>query len=395
MKPNTRTEVDARDLATVFVSGDFCPARIPPTELQGEDAAARVFGDLHKNIRSADLSMTNLECPLTLSVDSVRKVGLNLRAKPEVASFLQSAGFDVANLANNHIYDYGQSGLHDTLQTLRRHGLQHVGAGLTIQDAQATLALRVKDIRIAVVNFADAEFGGADPTHGGAHPLDLIDNAQCIQSAREQNDHVLVIVHAGHEHSHYPSPATQKRYRFYAELGASAVIAHHTHCIGGYETHRAVPIFYSLGNFIFPTRYKVADSWYEGYALSFRLTKDSLAFEILPYEQCKRGTVGISTSRKTEILNTIERLSLALSNHEEIQERWLQFCADSRAHYLEKISGFGRYKNATLKRLGLLDRAYRRSQQHLLRVWQVVQTETHREVVSTVLSSHLRYWEKR
>jgi len=54
-----------------------------------------------------------------------------------------------------------------------------------------------------------------------------------------------------------------KQYRFYAENGADAIVGHHTHCIGGYEIYKDVPIIYSLGNFLFTLPSK-REEWYSG-----------------------------------------------------------------------------------------------------------------------------------
>ena len=374
--------------AKIFVSGDFCPARGPVDELLQESAAKAVFGDFYEIIRDADLSITNLECPLTLSNRGIKKIGPNFKARLEIASLLKSVGFDMVTLANNHIYDYGQQGLSETLDTLQRYGLSYVGAGISLQEAQKPFFIEIKGVKLAIVNFAEIEFSCADSEHGGANPMDLIDNIHQIQEARNNADHVLVIIHGGHEHYHYPSPETLKRYRFYAESGAAAVIAHHTHCIGGYEQHKGVPIFYSLGNFFFPARNNMPCFWHEGYALLLKITKDTLAFEILPYEQCKDGTFSIDRNRSKELLEKIENINRVLSDDEQIAANWKKFTEERSLYYLTKISGFGRHKIAILRRLGLLEYFYRKSQ--LKFVQQIIRCEAHKEMACEALSHYLK-----
>jgi poly-gamma-glutamate synthesis protein (capsule biosynthesis protein) len=195
---------------------------------------------------SQELSLFLLsECPLTLSSNAIEKIGPNLKAHPDIANVLGAAGFG----ANNHIYDYGQQGLLDALKILKNSGLAYVGAGVDLKEAQEPFFTEIKGVRLSFINIGEIEFSSAGPGRGGANPMDLIDNFHQIQNAKRNADHVIVIIHGGHEYYHYPSPQTLKRYRFYAESGASVVIAHHTHCIGGYEVYKGVPIFYSLGNF--------------------------------------------------------------------------------------------------------------------------------------------------
>jgi hypothetical protein len=376
-------------IMSLFVSGDFCPASVPSDWLFKENNLKTVFADLSEEIRTADISITNLECPLTLSDKKINKIGPNLKASPEMASLLKSSGFNLVTLANNHIYDYGQQGLSDTLDALRKHGLSYVGAGLTLQESKKTFFIEIKHIKLAIVNFAEIEYTCADATRGGANPMDLIDNFYKIQDARNHADHVLVIIHGGHEYYHYPSPEMLRRYRFYAESGASAVIAHHTHCIGGFEQNKGVPIFYSLGNFFFPTRQKMPPLWHEGYALLFKITKDSLAFELLPYEQCKRGTLSIDKSRSKEILKKIKDINLTIENEEQIASHWETFAEEKYQYYLTMISGLGKYERAILRRLGLLKYFNRRKSQ-LEFVRQAIRCEAHKEATAKVLSKYLK-----
>src|SRR5690606_22347516 len=104
------------------------------------------------------------------------------------------------------------------------------------------------------------------------NPIDIIDNVKQINEARGIADYVFVIVHGGHEFFNLPSPRMQKLYRFYAEQGADIVIGHHTHCIGGYETYKGVPIYYSLGNFLF-TKQNPYEDWYLGLVLEVEIVE--------------------------------------------------------------------------------------------------------------------------
>ena len=126
-----------------------------------------------------------------------------------------------------------------------------VGAGDNLQQASKPLYIKIKNKTIAILNFAEQEFSVAGKNTAGANPLNIIDNYHSIQDAKQQADILLVIVHGGHEGYPLPSPRMVQTYRFFAEIGASVVVGHHTHCASGFEVYHGVPIFYSLGNFIF------------------------------------------------------------------------------------------------------------------------------------------------
>ena len=57
----------------------------------------------------------------------IRKSGPNLRGLPENISFLSAGRFDCAILANNHLGDYGPSGVLQTLDLLDARHIGHVG----------------------------------------------------------------------------------------------------------------------------------------------------------------------------------------------------------------------------------------------------------------------------
>jgi len=374
---------------SVFVSGDFCPVSYETYSLITKNTVKDIFGEIENFIHSADLSITNLECPLTVSKRAIKKIGPNIKAHPDTAKLLKEAGFDMVTLANNHIYDFGRKGLVDTLETLNKNGLDFVGAGLDLSEAQKTYFKKINGIKLAIVNFAEVEFSCADAEHGGANPMDLIDNVRQIQKAREKSDHVIVIIHGGHVHYQYPSPNTLQRYRFYAESGASIVIGHHTHCLGGYELFEGVPIFYSLGNFFFPALHQnQRPSWHEGYALLLNISKKSISFEIVPFEQCKNDFFGIDRSRHKELCAKIEKINLVLNDERQVTDQWNKYINEKNLYYLNKISGFGSYKTRVLRRLGLINFFYRKQQ--LINVHQFIRCEAHKEAAGSILAAYLK-----
>ena len=126
-------------------------------------------------------------------------------------------------------------------------------------------------ITIAIINFCENEWSIAEEDSAGANPMDFIDNANQIREAKAVHD--KVIVHGGHEYYNLPSPRMQKQFRFYADQGADIVIGHHTHCISGNEVYNGVPIYYSLGNFLF-TKNNTNEDWYTGLLLQVDIKSD-------------------------------------------------------------------------------------------------------------------------
>jgi poly-gamma-glutamate synthesis protein (capsule biosynthesis protein) len=231
----------------ILFTGDFSPCR--NFESVVLEKKAQVLGDALSLIETADLSFTNLECPLTTHNHAINKSGPALKANPACVEALKP--FSVVGLANNHILDFGKQGLADTLAACDQAGLITIGVGLDLKQAQQPFIQEVKGIKIAIIAIAEHEFNQSENAGAGSAPIDPIDNYQQIQQAKAQADIVIVTLHGGNEYFPYPRPGLRKLCQHYVDLGVEAVICHHPHVPGTYEYYQGKPIIYSLSNFIF------------------------------------------------------------------------------------------------------------------------------------------------
>ena len=95
--------------------------------------------------------------------------------------------------------DYGERGLIDTLNTCDKNNIHYVGVGENSGEASKPLYLKIKETKIAIMNFCENEWSIASKNSSGANPLNPIKNYYQIKEAKEKADFVLVIVHGGHE----------------------------------------------------------------------------------------------------------------------------------------------------------------------------------------------------
>jgi len=273
------------NLISFLFAGDF--ASCDRFERLALDKGHKIFGDLRENIASKDLSFLNLEAPLCIKGTPVAKSGPNLRAHPDCIRAVAEAGFNVVCLANNHIMDFGQSALVETIDICKRAGLVTCGAGKNLAEAQHVKIVERKGLKIAFIAVAEHEFSIAGPDKAGCAPLDLIDNILQIENSKKQADFVFVTIHGGNEYFSFPRPGLRKLCRFYITRGADAVICNHAHVPGAYEIYENKPIVYSLGNLIFD-HVRPPVGWNKGYAVSLAYNTDTKAFSqinIIPYTQ--------------------------------------------------------------------------------------------------------------
>lgn len=377
---------EADKTISILVTGDFSlTGRIEG--ICKRHGYERIYGNALPVLLNKDISITNLECPLTDAVVCVDKSGPSLKAGRECVAAIKAGGFDIAALANNHIMDQGAAGLAQTISACHGAGIQTVGAGENLAAAQQPLYRAVKGTTVAIVNCAEYEFSIATPDSAGANPLDPIDAYRQIQQAKKKADLVLVIVHGGHEYYPLPSPRMIKTCRFFADLGAAAVIGHHTHSPSGYEVYNGVPIFYSLGNFIFDWENHHHDAWYEGYFVTLTIAGTRVVdFVLHPYTQCKKDAClnmmeGIERQRFMERIN---KYSGEIPDAEAMEQRFQEFCESRGMEYLPIILSFGRIKRKLFK-LGLYGGGRKRA--HLLRLLNLFRCQAHKDVSVKVLES--------
>lgn len=271
----------------VLIAGDFCPQN-RVAELFNRGEYDLVLGKVRDITSKSDYSIVNLECPITKGGESpIVKQGPNLSCSKNGIDALKWAGFNCVTLANNHFYDYGEEGVENTLDECKEKGFDVVGGGRNIDEASAVIYKQIGSKIIAVINCCEHEFSISSKIHGGANPLNPIQQFYAIKSAKAKADYVLVIVHGGHEHWQLPSPRMKETYRFFIDAGADAVVNHHQHCFSGYEVYNNRPIFYGLGNFCFDRTGKWGTQWNEGLLIMLSFNDNNVEFKIYPYHQCK------------------------------------------------------------------------------------------------------------
>ena len=79
------------------------------------------------------------------------------RAKPERMSILKEMGTDIVSLANNHVYDYGEEALLDTVDFLEKASIPYVGGGRNIDEAKRPIYFIINGIKIGFVGASNGE----------------------------------------------------------------------------------------------------------------------------------------------------------------------------------------------------------------------------------------------
>jgi poly-gamma-glutamate capsule biosynthesis protein CapA/YwtB (metallophosphatase superfamily) len=100
-------------------------------------------------IKNSDISICNFEAPIKCSkMKPIKKAGPHIYQSRESIKYLKDVGFNFVSLANNHIYDYGQEALEETIQELKKFEIDFVGAGVDFKEAYQPKIIDKNGIKI-------------------------------------------------------------------------------------------------------------------------------------------------------------------------------------------------------------------------------------------------------
>ena len=213
--------------------------------------------DLLELMRGIDVMMINNEFTYSARGEPLKGKTYTFRADPSRAKLLHEFGTDIVNLANNHVYDFGEEALVDTFAALDGEGIPYVGAGANLEEASRPYYFVCNGRKIAIVAATQIERStnytkeATQERPGVLKTLQPDKFVEVIRQAKSNSDSVIAVVHWGTEGDSYFGQDQKELADAFAAAGADAVIGGHTHCLQGFEMIGEVPVIYSLGNFWF------------------------------------------------------------------------------------------------------------------------------------------------
>ena len=246
---------------TLCFAGDVSLAdgSVPAQALSSRGLEGCFDDTLLEAMSSADVMCLNSEFAFTTRGDQQVK-NYTFRGDPSLISVYQEMGVDLAVLANNHVFDYGEVGLQDTLDTFRQAGLPYVGAGENIDEASAIWYKEFEGCTVAYIAGSRVEWSqetrGATESQSGVFRTAESNDLMCqrIAEAREKADFVVVYEHWGMENDTVLEEYQTTSGREFIDAGADVVVGDHPHVVQGIEWYNGKPIFYSMGNYWFSSK---------------------------------------------------------------------------------------------------------------------------------------------
>lgn len=248
-------------------------------------------------LAGADLVVANHEGPATdldvpnAKLDTGRK-RYWYRSRPSYLAALRDAGVRVVGLANNHVLDFGPSGLADTVSALDAAGIAHCGAGRDAADARRPVTVEVKGLRFGFLAAMQRyELYVREQGYAGRHrpgPARLRPDRVAGQLDAIDADVKVVLAHWGRNYR----AVNPLQHRLAAQIraaGADLIVGHHPHVPQPVDTTGRAPVLFSLGNGPFgsPGRFHsgrppfgvVATATFDGPGAPTRLELDLIAVD--------------------------------------------------------------------------------------------------------------------
>lgn len=224
-----------------------------------------IWGDALDELEreAPDSSIINLETSITVSEDYWRDKGINYRMHPKNIPAIAAAKIDVCVLANNHVLDWGYSGLIETLKILKDANVKAVGAGQSLKEAASPAVLEVEGKgRLIVFSFGLLTSGipltwAASKIKPGVNLLLDLSNKTLrhierqVGEVKHRGDIVIASIHWGGNWGYAIAPEQiEFAHNLIDRAGVDLIHGHSSHHVKGIEVYRGKLVLYGCGDFL-------------------------------------------------------------------------------------------------------------------------------------------------
>jgi len=231
-----------------------------------------IFSQLDKSkFEGSDVLFANLEGPI--SVESIVDVwiddSLNFNMPPETINALKYLGIDGVSLANNHTLNAGSNGFATTQNILQQNNIKYAGYQNNFDSGSVVRFETEIPISVICVSLL------------GINP-----NQEIIDAIKAEGDRFVIIYpHWGVEYATVHNQTQENLAHGWIDAGADLVVGSHPHVVQDVEIYQDVPIFYSLGNFVFDQTF--SEETQEGLAIKATIEHDNVEIELMPFASSK------------------------------------------------------------------------------------------------------------
>jgi poly-gamma-glutamate capsule biosynthesis protein CapA/YwtB (metallophosphatase superfamily) len=276
-------------------------------------------------LKANTFNLINLESAITKSQKPIAKRSV-IKSEPEGIQTLLSGNIGVVNLANNHVLDFAEYGMFETIKVLTDNGISAVGAGGNIFEARKMEIVEKNGIKIGIIGCTDSE-----PTWQASENLPgtnyvEIDNSEDIENhirmAKKLVDVLIVSFHWGSYKLIHRLP--EKAINFVRRLaysGADIFHGHGTHAFHGIESIDGKLILYDTGDLISDSKINLQLRNDQSFIYNVKITKKGITnLELIPIVRSNLSATKASEEEGKMILEKIKFLSAEFATTVKIEK---------------------------------------------------------------------------
>lgn len=378
------------DEIKILFTGDYNVNPEFAEKINSELTFDAIFENYKATFQNADFRVVNFEVPITNSESTWLKPGIAMKTNALALKPLKAIGVDLLTFATNHTLDYGPQGIKDTVRSIQNIDIQAIGVGNNETEAAQIFYKEIKGLKFAFVNYCEPEFNAATSSTAGANTFSIINVFYQITEAKKQVDHVIIMLHGGLDYAFTPSPESVKMCRFMVDIGASAIIRHHSHYISAVESYKGRPIFYGLGHLISTSDYNDLYS-HIGIMAQLNIKLDTINFEYIPirFDILQHALRPLNDEEKKWFFSKCDKLSEIIKDKNILEREWLnEIIAKHRASYFSTLLGMPKLFQKVIKVFHLemfLFQYARLRKKSILRKWNLIECTRHNEATTRIL----------
>ncbi|OQX52347.1 MAG: hypothetical protein B5M53_08860 [Candidatus Cloacimonas sp. 4484_209] len=241
---------------SLYAVGDIALGDHPLTVGHGVASKLKEHGPLYPfeyarhHFRNADIVFGNLEYAMFKLKKSGTLSTLQTRGEECCVKGLKWAGFNVLNLANNHIQQHGKNALINTINLLGKNCISSCGIsskGSKYYSQPTTIEKNSICLGFLGYSLRPRQYFKDKPLYCEGNKKIIISD---VTQLKKDVNHVIVSLHWGDEFIDHPSPSEIRLAHDIIDAGASIILGHHPHVLRGIEHYNNSLIIYSMGNFV-------------------------------------------------------------------------------------------------------------------------------------------------
>ena len=300
--------------------GDICLQDININDFSIDDSILKI-------LKSSDFNIANLEGPITNKTKGRPHQPCYLKSPPSQNYIYEL--FDIFSLANNHIMDFGQDGLIDTFNFLKKANKKNFGAGLNVKDSLNNAIMEKGSKKATILGFT--RWDNAEKNSSGTTSFSKT-FLKKIKILKNEGYFVIVYPHWNLEYVNYPAPDNRKFGFDCIDAGADLIIGTHPHVFQGYEKYKEKYVFHSFGNFIFHSSVFKDVSMVsndprlnQSFILSINIKKSKkYDYKIIPVYSDDNCIKILEPSLEKEFFKKLDFISKVFLNEKEYKKRFYE-----------------------------------------------------------------------